>query len=84
MIKITHTTSGKLALNLAGCLMLLCSSSSFADRMSFIPTGHTLAEIGGYWSSQGKQQTINIIDFVGDEFTVTSPNGKNGALGIYP
>ena len=56
-------------------LLLLYSVSSLAL------SGHPIVELGGYWSSQGKQQFVAITDVIGDEFTVTHPNGKNGAVG---
>jgi len=52
-----------------------------ARSMSAIPSGYASIELGGYWSSQGKQQTVYINDIIGDEFTVTDANDQNGLLG---
>jgi hypothetical protein len=71
-------------------LLVLCSASTFAGEMGpmdstwsqyNLPKGHVIIELGGYWSSQGNPQTIHINDLIGDEFSVTDGNGKNGAVG---
>jgi hypothetical protein len=50
--------------------------------LSAMKQGHPLLQLGGYWSTLGKTQHINIHDLVGDTFTVTDRNGSNGAVGL--
>jgi hypothetical protein len=38
--------------------------------------------IGGYWSTQGKQQHINIQRLIGDEFNVIDNYSSNGLVGL--
>jgi hypothetical protein len=44
--------------------------------------GHAVLQIGGYLSSQGSDQHINIDDLIGDEFTVTHGGSSNGLVGL--
>lgn len=43
---------------------------------------HAIFQLGGYWSTQGKQQRINIYGLIGDQFTVTNNHSKNGVIGF--
>jgi len=63
-------------------LLTLYFTSTLAWSLPNILNGHAVVEIGGYWSSQGNQQTININGLIGDTFTVTNAHGKNAAVGV--
>lgn len=69
-------------------LAVLNASVAFSDSnnlsswLSILKQGHKLMQLGGYWSSQGKQQHINILDLIGDEFTVADPHSSNGLVGF--
>jgi len=56
--------------------------SSAIQPIEVIKNGHGILQLGGYWSSQGKQQHINIQSLIGDEFTVNRGNGGNGLVGL--
>ncbi|CDZ77340.1 hypothetical protein BN59_01623 [Legionella massiliensis] len=49
---------------------------------SSLKQGHVIIQFGGYWSSQGQAQHINIQDLVGDEFTLTKHKRSNGLVGL--
>ena len=46
--------------------------------------GHTQIQLGGYWSSQGQNQDVNINGLVGNQYTVSDKNQSswNGLFGI--
>ncbi len=44
--------------------------------------GKTSLQLGGYWSSQGQAQHINIQDLIGDNFSVTKRQDSNGLVGV--
>ena len=58
-------------------------SALSANALAFeVPPGHAVVQLGGYWSSQGASQHININGLVGDNFTVTSGQSSNGLVGL--
>ena len=44
--------------------------------------GHVTVQAGGYWSNQGKAQHINIVDVIGDDFTLNNGGSSNGLFGV--
>lgn len=61
----------------------LSSPSYFLSSLpSKLKQGHPMLQLGGYWSSAGLQQHININDLIGDEFTVTKNSGSNAVVGL--
>lgn len=44
--------------------------------------GHTVFQVGGYWSSQGEGQKINIKGLIGDYFSVTKRSDSSGLVGL--
>ena len=44
--------------------------------------GHAVVQLGGYWSTQGKSQHINIEGLVGDHFTVSKRHSSSGLVGL--
>ena len=61
------------------------SSSSSERNIPFIKTlnqGHLVFQAGGYWSYQGKAQRIDIVDLVGDSFTITRHQDFNALVGL--
>ncbi len=61
------------------CAILSLTSFAQASNLS---SGHPTVAVGGYWSSQGESQSININASKGDYFTVTDGNGRNGLVGV--
>ncbi|GGI86213.1 hypothetical protein [Legionella impletisoli] len=61
------------------CLLVI---STQVFPLNLKEDGHVIVQAGGYWSSQGKSQHINIIDLIGDDFTVTRGTGSNGLMGL--
>lgn len=62
-------------------------SNSVVPRFIFSPVsalkqGHFTLQAGGYWSTQGKAQHIDIESLIGDEFTVTRHHDSNGLVGL--
>lgn len=57
--------------------LLLEVGSAFCFNLK----GHPSMQLGGYWSSQGKAQHINILDTIGDDFSVSSKQDSNVAVG---
>lgn len=49
---------------------------------SKLKDGHANIQFGGYWSSQGKTQHININGLIGDQFTATQQRDSNGLVGL--
>lgn len=76
-----------LALTIA---MGLVSQNSNAGSASAINTptpfdlkkGHLVIQGGGFWSSQGKNQAINILYLSGNQYTVNNRNPGNGLFGL--
>ena len=67
--------------------VLMASNMAFSfDHKQFLTHdlwhGHKVLQLGGYWSSQGEAQNINIAGLVGDRFTVTNGNSSNGLVGL--
>ncbi len=52
-----------------------------SSAFSFNLKGHPSMQLGGYWSSQGKAQHINILDTIGDDFSVSTRQDSNVAVG---
>lgn len=71
----------KHALKRATGLFMLYFAPNIAWSLPNFLHDHAVVEIGGYWSSQGSQQTIDINGLNGDEFTVTNGHGKNVVVG---
>lgn len=44
--------------------------------------GHTVVQLGGYWSSQGEAQDISIRYLFGNHYTVSSHGSRNGLVGL--
>lgn len=66
---------------------LNASFNAFSDpRLPSFPAslkqGQVVIQAGGYWSSQGQTQHINIQDLIGDQFVVTRGERNNGLLGL--
>lgn len=78
---------GKLLLFLAGWysgLLLAQPNHSAVEPLplfSKLRQGHAFLQLGGYWGIQGKAQHINIINLIGDDFTLTKHQGSNGLVG---
>jgi len=49
---------------------------------AWLKHGHAVLQLGGYWSTAGSQQQINIQGLIGDTFTVTQKNSSNGLVGL--
>jgi len=67
-------------------LTLLHSEVTLAQQVpalfSVLKQGHVAFQVGGYWSTQGKAQHIDINGLIGDDFTVTKHDGSNGLVGL--
>lgn len=68
---------------------VLFSSSQPNDHHNYSSTilstlkhGHSVFQLGNYWSQQGKQQHIDIQGLVGDEYLVTNNHSNNGLVGL--
>jgi len=48
----------------------------------YLAHGHVVGQLGGFWSTQGKSQHVNMATLIGDNFTVTSSNDGNGLGGV--
>lgn len=59
--------------------ILLASSTS---AFHYFKQGHPTFQLGGYYSSQGKEQHINIATLIGDEFTVENNHGSHVFAGF--
>lgn len=57
-------------------------SLSNSNIFSTLNNGHTVIQLGGYWSIQGKSQHIDIDTLIGDTFTLTDRHDSNGAVGL--
>lgn len=44
--------------------------------------GHAVIQFGGFWTSQGKAQHVNIEGLIGDDFTVNSQHSSNALVGL--
>ena len=67
------------------------NSSVLSSSLNFLSTGwspldlkqgHTVIQLGGYWSSQGKDQHINVQYVAGNQYTVNHQNPGNGLFGL--
>lgn len=74
-----------------GAVALLCFSSlnsanSFAGTMGKVDShfkGHFLAQIGGYWASQGKSQDLALAEgLVGNRYSIQTHNQGSGLVGL--
>lgn len=72
---VRHQLSKKLSSSIA---LLSITTQVFAFNLP----GHTVVQLGGYWSKQGKAQHINIEDLSGDDFSVTRGSSRNGLVGL--
>ena len=50
--------------------------------LSTLKPGHPLLQLGGYWSTLGSEQHINILSLIGNDHTVTKRGGSNGLVGV--
>lgn len=57
-------------------------SSVLSTLPATLKKGHTVVQLGNYWSTQGKSQHINITGAIGDQFTVTNRDSNNGLFGF--
>lgn len=53
-----------------------------SDRMAQFQKGHVVVELGGFLSSEGKRQHIDINGTDGDDYTLTNNQQKNGLFGV--
>ncbi len=67
----------KQASSIALCLSLPIPACAFDLRHGSVPI-----QLGGFLSSQGKAQDININTLVGNQYTVSNHNQTNGLFGI--
>jgi hypothetical protein len=58
------------------------SHSHFLPPLSTLKAGHALIQLGGFWSSQGASQHININGLIGDTFSVTKHDDGNALVGL--
>ena len=58
------------------------TSTSYLPSKYDLLHGHAVVQLGGYWSSQGKNQHINIDGLIGDTFTITKDGSSNGLVGF--
>lgn len=64
------------------------SSAPDKPSTSYLPSkydllhGHAVMQLGGYWTSLGKAQHINIEGLIGDTFTITKNGSSNGLVGL--
>lgn len=65
----------------AASATLLCMAISHAYAFT-APKGHLLLEGGGYYSTQGKYQYININGLIGDQFNITDRNDMSTIFGF--
>ncbi len=63
---------------LATALLNFASSSFSFD----LKQGHAVVQLGGFISSPGKSQHIDIVDLIGDQFTVTNHQNSNALVGL--
>jgi hypothetical protein len=56
--------------------------NSLSKSTSVLKHSHLMLQAGGYWSTQGKTQHINIDGLIGDQFTADHRNGSNGLVGL--
>lgn len=63
----------------SAALVCLAYSQSYAYTA---PKGHFLLEGGGYYSTQGKSQFVNISGLVGDQYNVNNRNDTNTIFGF--
>lgn len=59
--------------------LLLGTSTAFPINFK---QGHPVIQLGGFVSSAGKAQHINIQNLIGDDFSVTSGSDLNGLVGL--
>lgn len=58
------------------------SSNFLSNFPTALKHGHAVLSLGGYWSTQGEQQHINIQGLIGDKFTITNNHSSNGLVGL--
>ena len=63
-------------------ILLTISTQALSFNMNDLKHGHTVLQLGGYLSSQGEAQHINIQGLIGDNFSVTKRSGGNGLVGL--
>ncbi|OCH99129.1 hypothetical protein A8135_07680 [Legionella jamestowniensis] len=56
--------------------------ANFTPSFSVFKQSHLVFQVGGYWSSQGKAQHINIDGLIGNDYTVTKHHDSNGLVGL--
>ena len=77
---IWHQASIKL---ISSIVLLAITTQIFSFSLKdHLVHGHAVVQLGGYWSTQGKSQHINIESLIGDDFTVTSGQSSNGLVGV--
>lgn len=77
------------ALLLSGTAAALPTKDKLSEKesirtsfLSSLKQGHAVLQLGGYWSSAGQAQHIDIAGLIGDEFTLDSPTSSNGLVGL--
>lgn len=75
-------------LNKIGCLLLVSINATTLCAGTMGPVAssklmpHLSVQFGGFWATQGREQHINIVDLIGDDFTVTRKTDANGLVGL--
>jgi hypothetical protein len=62
----------------ASCVFILACTETSAYQIS----GHLLLEGGGYYSTAGQSQQVNITGLIGDRFNVTNQHDTNTIFGV--
>ena len=70
-----------LTIALIGSSAPLTYAGSMGDVSSVFKRGHSIFQLGWNWSYQGQEQHINMVDLIGDEFTVSSHTRNNVLVG---
>lgn len=71
------------AVSIFALLVFILSTQALAfDFKKELQQGHAVVQLGGYWSTQGKAQNIDIEGLIGDRFSVTQKNASNGLFGL--
>ena len=63
-------------------LLLIASQSQSYNLKDNLANGHAIIQLGGYFSSQGKSQHIDIATLIGNNFSVTTSQSSNGLFGV--
>ena len=86
MLRQALVISVGLSVSVGACADSLATYSdalkSTGHFLSTLKQGHPLLQLGGYWSTLGSEQHIDILSLIGDEFTVTKRGGSNGLVGV--